>query len=89
MVKNQMFPLEVSMIDRYAMGASCDDETTLWHLHYGHLNINGLKLLSRKEIVLDYRNLIISVFVRVVFMGSKEKTFVLKERLGGLLNVLN
>ncbi|KAK2981110.1 hypothetical protein RJ640_021164 [Escallonia rubra] len=28
------------------------NETSLWHLRYGHLNINGLKLLSQNEMVL-------------------------------------
>lgn len=51
MAKNKMFPLEVSMIERYAMVASYDNETRLWNLCYGHLNINGLKLLNRKEMV--------------------------------------
>ena len=51
MAKNKMLPLEVSMIERYTMVASYDNETRLWHLRYGHLNINGLKLLSRKEMV--------------------------------------
>jgi len=39
------------MVKRYAMIASGDSETRLWHLRYGHLNINELKLLSRKEMV--------------------------------------
>lgn len=51
MTNNKMFPLEVSMVDRCAMVASMDSETRLWHLRNGHLNINGLKLLSRKEMV--------------------------------------
>ncbi|EOY04542.1 Uncharacterized protein TCM_019778 [Theobroma cacao] len=51
MAKNKMFPLEVSMIENYAMVANGDSEARLSHLHYGHLNINGLKLLSQKEMV--------------------------------------
>ena len=69
MAKNKMFHLEVSIIERCAMVVSCDNKTRLCHLRYGYLNINGLKLLSRKEMALDYRNLIISVFVTDVFIG--------------------
>jgi len=51
MANNKMFPLEVSMVERSTMVASGDNETRLWHLRYGHLNVNGLKLLSQKEMV--------------------------------------
>jgi len=51
MANNKMFPLEVSMVERCTMVASGDNETRLWHLRYGHLNVNGLKLLSQKEMV--------------------------------------
>ena len=51
MASNKMFPLKVSMVVRCALMISADsnNETRLWHLRYGHLNINGLKLLSQKE----------------------------------------
>lgn len=45
-----MFPLDVTK-DFKALAVSCDNEAKLWHLRYGHLNINGLRLLSRKEMV--------------------------------------
>ncbi|XP_069148053.1 uncharacterized protein [Solanum lycopersicum] len=51
MINNKMFPLEVSMVEKCVMVASGDDETRLWHLRYGHLNVNELKLLSQKKVV--------------------------------------
>lgn len=33
------------------MTASLKNESLLWHLRYGHLNINGLKLLNKKDMV--------------------------------------
>ena len=44
-----MFPLEVSMLKKCAFIAKGSSETRLWQ--YGHLNINGWKLLSQKEMV--------------------------------------
>ncbi|KAL6351339.1 hypothetical protein AAG906_035131 [Vitis piasezkii] len=35
---NKLFPLEMSM-------------SLIWHLRYGHLNVKGLKLLSKKEMM--------------------------------------
>ena len=83
-----MFPPKV-----YAMVASCDNETRSWHLHYGHLNINGLQLLSRKEMerrwFLDYWNLINLTFCEEGYVyGKQSKNPILAGKLGGLLNVL-
>lgn len=51
MTNNKIFPLEVSMVEKCVMVTSGDNETRLWYLRYGHLNVNGLKLLSQKEMV--------------------------------------
>ena len=53
MTNNRMFPLKVYMVERCALMTSADsnNETRLWHLCYGHLNINKKKLLSQKEMV--------------------------------------
>jgi len=51
MTQNNMFPLNVSSVGNNALIAKGVNETQLWHLHYGHLNINGLKLLTRKNMV--------------------------------------
>ncbi|KAH0779714.1 hypothetical protein KY290_006141 [Solanum tuberosum] len=49
MTPNNMFPLDVSNMENFALAASAKDDSKLWHLRYGHLNINGLKLLVDKE----------------------------------------
>lgn len=47
-----MFPLDVSNMENFALAASVKDDSKLWHLRYGHLNIKGLKLLVDKGMVL-------------------------------------
>lgn len=49
--ENKMFPLEISCLDDYALVATIKDDSWLWHLRYGHLHFNGLKLLSQKKMV--------------------------------------
>lgn len=51
MTSNKMFPLDVSNMENFALAASAKDDSKLWHLRYGHLNIKGLKLLSDKGMV--------------------------------------
>lgn len=46
-----MFPLDISNVKSTTLVVKGKNEANLWHLRYGHLNINGLKLLSRKEMV--------------------------------------
>ncbi|RVW37270.1 Retrovirus-related Pol polyprotein from transposon TNT 1-94 [Vitis vinifera] len=46
-----LFPLEVSSIEKHALVVKETSESNLWHLRYGHLNVKGLKLLSKKEMV--------------------------------------
>lgn len=53
MTANKMFPLEVSEVHNFALVANAKDELKLWHLRYEHLNVNGLKLLSEKSMVLE------------------------------------
>ncbi|KAK2983132.1 hypothetical protein RJ640_022604 [Escallonia rubra] len=48
MTQNKMFPLEVSKIENFVLATGRIDDSKLWHLRYGHLNIKGLKLLSEK-----------------------------------------
>jgi hypothetical protein len=51
MTPNKMFPLDVSTMQNFALAASTKDDSKLWHLRYGHLNMKGLKLLSVKGMV--------------------------------------
>lgn len=47
--QNNMFPIEVSNVESKALVAKGNSDNNLWHLRYGHLNVNGLRLLSKKE----------------------------------------
>lgn len=51
MASNKMFPREVSIVEESVLIIKRCSKAKLWHLHYGHLNVNGMKLLSQKEIV--------------------------------------
>ena len=51
MTSNMMFPLDVSNMENFALAATTKNDSELWHLRYGHLNIKGLQLLSDKGMV--------------------------------------
>ena len=51
MTTNRMFPLEVTKLDNISLITQQQIDATLCHLRYGHLNIKGLQLLSRKNMV--------------------------------------
>lgn len=52
MTQNKMFPLDISNVGNSALVVKVKNETNLWHLRYGHLNVNGLKLLVQKYMVI-------------------------------------
>ncbi|KAE8725698.1 hypothetical protein F3Y22_tig00008235pilonHSYRG00018 [Hibiscus syriacus] len=47
---SNMFTLNVSDAGDYVFVADQRSESKLWHLRYGHLNVNGLQLLSNKGV---------------------------------------
>ncbi|KAJ4751816.1 polyprotein [Rhynchospora pubera] len=51
MATNKLFPLEISSVEEKVMTAKLSNPSEIWHLRYGHLNVNGLKLLSQKQMV--------------------------------------
>ena len=51
MAPNQIFLLKMPFEEKLAL-SSINDETTLWHLRFGHLNLKSLKLLKQKEMVI-------------------------------------
>lgn len=46
--KNRMFALNIKAVPVMYFHAKVKDQSWLWHLRYGHLSFNGLKLLSTK-----------------------------------------
>lgn len=52
MGKNKMFPLDLSRHVNRVLIVKGDEDAKLWHLRYGHLHTQGLKLLQSKEMVL-------------------------------------
>ncbi|XP_074299976.1 uncharacterized protein LOC141631169 [Silene latifolia] len=51
MGRNKMFSLDLVKSMGRALTIKEDDKARLWHLRYGHLNVQSLKLLSRKGLV--------------------------------------
>lgn len=51
MTKNQMFPLDLSTVGHFVLTARAEEDSTLWHLRYGHLHLKGLTLLRNKGMV--------------------------------------
>uniref|UniRef100_A0A3Q7J8P2 GAG-pre-integrase domain-containing protein n=1 Tax=Solanum lycopersicum TaxID=4081 RepID=A0A3Q7J8P2_SOLLC len=49
MAENKMFPLEDSNVENIALVIDAKNDSDLWHLRYGHLNIKGLKFLCQKD----------------------------------------
>ena len=52
MNSKNVFPLTMPLAENFAFKTEKIDEAYLWHLRYGHLNYNGLKLLKDKNMVL-------------------------------------
>lgn len=52
MTENKMFPLEISKLEQALVVSEINlEESKLWHLRYGHLNMNRLMLLSQHKMV--------------------------------------
>ncbi|KAA0045239.1 putative gag-pol polyprotein, identical [Cucumis melo var. makuwa] len=56
MTQSKMFPLEVLNVENFALTATATNTTKnnskLWYLRYGHLNIKGLSLLNQRDMVI-------------------------------------
>ncbi|KAK2988263.1 hypothetical protein RJ640_003134 [Escallonia rubra] len=52
MTKNRMFPLNLNIHQSNCFKAIVGDESTLWHLRYGHLNFGALELLAKNNMVI-------------------------------------
>ncbi|XP_058198441.1 uncharacterized protein LOC131313960 [Rhododendron vialii] len=51
MAKNRMFPLTILHDTPKCLNAIINDKDWIWHLRYGHLNFESLKLLANKKMV--------------------------------------
>ncbi len=51
MTDNKMFPVEFECTDRCLITGTKSNDSEKWHQRYGHLYIQGLKLLANKEMV--------------------------------------
>jgi len=49
--KNRMFPVDFHMGDFKCLNAIVNNESWLWHLHFGHLNYQSLENLSKRNLV--------------------------------------
>nr|GEU67495.1 retrovirus-related Pol polyprotein from transposon TNT 1-94 [Tanacetum cinerariifolium] len=58
MTQNRMFPLSFSDHSEVALVNKAIADSELWHLRFGHLNIAGLQLLKRKDMVSDIPNIV-------------------------------
>ena len=52
MASNRVFPLCMSHKENLALKSDVMDESMLWHMRYGHLNYESLKLLNKKDMVI-------------------------------------
>jgi len=48
MIKNKMFLLNIEMDVPKCM---CENETWLWHMRFGHVNFDSLKMMVQKEML--------------------------------------
>lgn len=50
-IRNEMFPLDVSQMENFVLKIKENNDSMVWHLRYGHMNFNGLKLLRDNGMV--------------------------------------
>ena len=55
--QNIMFPFDISNAGSNALVVKGKNEPNLCHLRYGHLHINGLKLLRQKHMAVGLREM--------------------------------
>lgn len=73
MTQNKMFPLDVSNVVSKALIVRGNNEAKLWHLHFGHLNVNSLKLLSYKKWSLACQKLVNLFFCEECVYGKQSR----------------
>lgn len=73
MTLNKMFLLDFSTVNNRTLVTKECNESDLWHLRYGHLHLNGLKLLKKKDMVLHLPNIESIKFCEICVMGKHSK----------------
>lgn len=73
MTQNRMFPREVSNVKTFALVTKGSTEANLWHLRYGHLNVKGLQLLGRRNMVLGLPRIDALEFCEGCMYGKQNK----------------
>ena len=73
MTQNKMFPLDVSNVVSKALVVRENNEAKLWHLRFGHLNVNGLRLLRQKEMVVGLLEIGELVFCKGSVYGKQSR----------------
>ncbi|KAK3013692.1 hypothetical protein RJ639_008602 [Escallonia herrerae] len=67
MQSNRSFPFTLKYMKSIALKVEIKDESWLWHRRLGHLNFQGLKLLSQKGMVQEQAN--IPIKTKVIING--------------------
>ncbi|KAL4032489.1 hypothetical protein IC575_005567 [Cucumis melo] len=80
MTQSKMFPLEVSNVESFALTTTATNTTKnnseLWHLRYGHLNIKGLSLLNQRDMVIGLPKIsAINICEGCVYGKQTQKSF--------------
>lgn len=67
-------PLQASNVANCALVVRRgDNEEKLWHLRYGNLNVNGLRLLSKKKMVIGLRKITAIDFCEGCVLGKHSR----------------
>ena len=71
LTKNKMLPIDISSFKNIALVVQGKNETNMWNLCYGHLNVNGLKILLNKIWILAFQNSLNLTCGKDLYVGSK------------------
>lgn len=68
MTTNNIFPVDVANMESFSLAACSKDDSKLWNISCGHLNIKGLKFLGDKVRFLYYRKSAPLIYVKGEYM---------------------
>lgn len=69
MAKNRLFPLNLKIIDAKCLKANVQDDSWCWHMQFGHLNFEALKLWETRTWLMEFHQLTIPTSsVKLVFL---------------------